>query len=272
MPVSTTGLGGQLFGRRKKKAEAELPPHLQNGWTLEMLEAAIGKAALGSEPAKSRDYPVKDHTIYLTGFGMAVNKFEVQRMIWGWIDLGIDRATFKRLLVPAYVQIKLAANEEDAAYQYPLDADAVRQLGSGRGESHRGYESAIPSADQPRHVIGLIMFDAREGDTPNARGTEGQRGLLPVFDISLTLTMREWKPVRECIEVGQWRDGRKLAMDIRAEFPESIDIAQLAQKPWGRSFPIVRFWIEAVAALGAGLDLHPIFKSDTESGSISRIF
>jgi hypothetical protein len=90
----------------------------------------------------------------------------------------------------------------------------------------------------------------------------------PYLELTLQLTHEEWLPIRECLELSRWRDGRGPNFSVRIEIDESLDLATLTESPLCTTFPITRFWCEAIVGLAPGLNDHPLFKRDIESGGI----
>ena len=253
-----------MFWRRKQQAEGGIPPHLRDGWTEELLRSAIDSRGSTRDEQRNEHRHV-DHQIYLSGYGQAVNKFETQRMFWGWVGL-----RFGRVPVPAHVRVRLHEHVYEAAYNdCELDTPQSAQ-GKDAGVVKRQDLYGDHDAEH-RHKVGHVLLDCRSCEF-NDSHLGGRKGLVPVFEIGLSLTHDEWAPVRECLELSQWRTGRGPSLSVRVELPQVLAWAELLEAPWSRSFPITRFWIESVVAFHKALDQHPLFKVAIESGGIEELF
>jgi hypothetical protein len=250
-----------MFFRRKPRPEAKPG---ENGWTEQMIGSLFRLSSL-SRDEERRGVGHADHSIHLVGYGHVVNKFEAQRMAWGWLAL-----RGSTILIPAYVRFDVvlslsAAESEDfdsgvVLPQPDEGADALARMAPDRSTSPR-----------PRHQVGKLTLNGR-GGTGTGEGPERMRGMVPVYEPGVALTRDEWAPVRECLEVARWRDGRGPTLSVRIEAPLSLDLADVLARPWWSSYPITRFWMESTVAFSQALGKHPVFADDVASGGIEQLF
>jgi hypothetical protein len=117
--------------------------------------------------------------------------------------------------------------------------------------------------------VGHLLLDQPKNDWGNVYGPSRP---IPVFKVRLELLPDEWGRVHECLSVAGWTTGRVPMLTVRGTFPEAVDWAELLRQPWYRSYPVTRYWLEAVAAYTPSLDKHPLFRGVTETGGIEEIF
>lgn len=228
-----------------------------------MIAGIIGRTT-PTRDERSRAAAHVDRVIHLLGFGQSLNKFETQRMLWGWVTPSYGTG----VIVPAYVRIELFDSETQASYR----DDDGRTLPEPDGVADWiAREEPSRSEERNRHQVGHAILHG-EGGGYEGTPAERQKGMTPFLDVRMQLTRREWSPVRECLEISRWRDGRGPTLSVRIELPDDLDREALLLEPWGYTFAITRYWMESVAVLGAGLDAHPLFKSSIASGGIGELF
>lgn len=240
-----------MFGRKKRIPTRE---PFTSGWTSEMVRAVVGHwpptRTLGPEFP-----PHHDLTLDLVGLGFALNKFDAQRMAWGWLIplYGSDK------IAPAFVRFLVFDSEYEASYR-PYIPGTLEREPSVEGE---------PSSPNVRQRIGSAVLNAwRDGSGVKEPGTDEEEWNRPYLELTLQLTYDEWQLIRECFEMLRWRDGRGPNFSVRIEIDESLDLATIIEKPLTATFPITRFWCEAIVGLAPGLNDHPLFKRDLGYGGI----
>lgn len=254
-----------MFGR-DAQAKAKLRDRFSNGWTEEMITTMLGRR-VSTRDERSRQSAHVDRVIDLCGFGQALNKFETQRLLWGWVTPSYGPG----VIAPAYVRVDIVESlanaqfcdeERDVALSEPDEMlDMVTHAGTRR------------APDRPREQVGYALLHSQGGDHVSAKTYEERKvGSIPFFDVRLTLTPEEWAPVRECIEMAQWRGGRGPTFTVRMELPHDLDMDAIRGEPWSRSFKVTRYWIESVVAMNDNLGDHPLFRSAISSGGIGEIF
>jgi hypothetical protein len=73
-----------LWSRKQRVGTGDrvMPRHTE-GWTKNLLLKVVPAPDMCPPEAGRRDTPSNDLEIHLSGYGVSINKFETQRILWG---------------------------------------------------------------------------------------------------------------------------------------------------------------------------------------------
>jgi len=258
-----------IFGNERGIADEREPSvadALRHGWTEQLLQAFLAR------PDQTREESVRgvthvDFDVSLSAFGQAVAKFDMQRVLYGWISAGA-------ISIPTIIGVAIA--EVDVDYRSPTgtvigdpediddriaeDEEQFNRWGIGEDERR------LRRRPRTRSQVGQLTLDTR------LQRSAKPETVLPYFRIALRLREREWAPLHSCLTLAATSRARPPMFAVRVQFPAAISPAEVVKSPTNHSFPVVRFWSDAVIAWADALDSHPLFAQDMRSGGIEQFW
>jgi hypothetical protein len=214
-------------------------------WSVELVRSLLPSPSRGDAAQSRGRIPHRDYDIEVSGIGVAVHKFESQRLLWGWIQPSPE------FRLPCVVVISLGSEDEVASERERL-LDSLA----------RGTDSSQASVAEEIVPVGFTVLNGRYSVVDGSEVTHA------VVEFHLTLQECHWKPILEALQLLSQTGSRVPTVSIRVRYPHMLSAESISKSPCDSHYAVDRFWIESASSLGDRLKAHPTFNQDAQSGSL----